>query len=73
MIVTDLGYRMWYKEKYGIELPKDKYYGIDYLWSKQEVEMAEKYLNGECLNEFTENDLPEYSKDNNGHNEVTNT
>ena len=44
MLVTDEGYRWWYKKEYGIELPKDKYYGIDYKWSEQEMEMAMKIL-----------------------------
>jgi len=63
MLIIDECYRIWYKKEYGIELPKDKYYGIDYHWSEQELEMTEKYLNGECFNEFTGNDLLEYSKD----------
>ena len=63
MIVTDTGFRMWYKKEYGKDLPKDKYYGVDYKWSDQELEMAEKYLNGECFNDFNGIDLLEYAKD----------
>jgi hypothetical protein len=63
MIVIDSCFREWYKKEYGIELPKDKYFGIDYQWSEQELEMAEKYLNGECFNEFTGIDFLEYAKD----------
>ena len=52
MIVSDRLYREWYKEKYGIELPKDKYYGIEYKWSEEEIEFAMKLLDGECSEEF---------------------
>jgi len=41
MLIIDSFFREWYKKEYGIELPKDKYYGIDYQWSEQELEMAE--------------------------------
>jgi len=63
MLIIDKYYRIWYKKEHGKELPKDKYYGVDFQWSEQELEMAEKYLNGKCFNDFTGNDLLEYSKD----------
>lgn len=52
MIVTDEGYRWWYKEEYGIELPKDKRYGVERYWSEEEVETAMKLLNDEPLDEL---------------------
>jgi hypothetical protein len=63
MIVTDIGFRMWYKKEYGKDLPEDKYYGVEHQWSQKEVEMAEKYLEGGCFNDFTGIDLLEYTKD----------
>jgi hypothetical protein len=54
---------MWYKKEYGIDLPKDKYYGVDYQWSEQELEMADKYQNGECLEDFDGIHFLDYVRD----------
>ena len=52
MIITDSGFRWWYKKEYGEDLPKDKYYGVDYQWNEQDLEYAEKLLNGEEEDRF---------------------
>jgi hypothetical protein len=52
MIVIEECARKYFREKYGIELPDD-FHGIDYQWSERDLELAEKYLNGECFQDFT--------------------
>ena len=59
LIITDKCFRCWYKKEYGIELPRDKFYGIDYQWSDK----ALKYLLEELDNmgsKFT-NDVKQLS------------
>ena len=51
MIITDKGFRCWYKKEYGIELPKDRYYGIEYQWSDEELKAALEVLGNKCTNE----------------------
>jgi hypothetical protein len=62
MIVTEEGAREYFREKYGVELSKD-FHGIYYRWNEQDLEMAEKYLNGECFQDFTGIDFLEYVKE----------
>ena len=55
MIVIEELARKWHKEKYGTDLPPD-FHGIDYQWSKEEIEFAEKLLNGE-IEDLNDNEL----------------
>jgi hypothetical protein len=62
MIICEEPARKYFREKYGKELPDD-FHGIDYIWSEKDLEMMEKYLNGECFDDFNGTDLIEYAKD----------
>jgi hypothetical protein len=62
MIVCEGPAREYFRKEYGEELPKD-FHGIDYLWNEDDLKMAQKYLNGECLDDFTGIALIEYAKD----------
>jgi hypothetical protein len=62
MIVTEEGAREYFRKQHGVELPED-FHGIDYRWSERDLEMVEKYLNGECFHDFTGIDFLEYVKE----------
>ena len=62
MLIIEECAREYFREKYGKELPED-FHGIDYEWSEQELEMAEKYFNGEYFQDFAGINFLEYVKE----------
>ena len=52
MTITGTTTRNYFEKKYGKKLPYDLN-GFDNSWSKQELELAKKYLGGESFQDFT--------------------